>query len=91
MSRHEVNERHDPFGGLEARLQDQCFWPISPCYSCRLFLWGNEPSPMFRRTEESRETGVRIKPRPAQPINRAVATDQRRCFAVTDQRIVFNP
>ena len=27
------------------------------------------------RTKERRETGVRIKPRPAQPINGAIATD----------------
>jgi hypothetical protein len=45
---------------------------------------------MLRRPEESRETGVRIKPRPTQPIDGAIATDQCRCLAVADERVVFN-
>ena len=32
----------------------------------------------------------RIKPRPTQPVDRAVAADQRRRLAVADQRIVFD-
>ena len=90
MSRHEVDERRGPFSILEARLQDQRVGPISPCYLGRAVLRGNQPAAMFRRAKERRETGVRIKPRPAQPINGAIATDQRGCLAVADDRVVFN-
>ena len=90
MSGHEVDERRCPFSTLEARLQDQRVGLISPCYPGRSVLCGNEPAAVFRRAEESRETGIRIKPRPTQPIDGAIATDQRRCLAVADERVVFN-
>jgi hypothetical protein len=64
-------------------------FPRSACWG-RPILWGNEPTAMFRRAEESCETSVRIKPWPTQPINGAVATDQRGCLAVADERVVFN-
>jgi hypothetical protein len=44
----------------------------------------------FRRAKQRRETGVRIKSRPAQPINGTIAVDQRGRLAVADARIVFN-
>jgi len=59
MSGHEVDERGSSFNALEARLQDQRVWLISPCYSDRSILRGNKPSAMFRRAEESGKTGVR--------------------------------
>ena len=90
MFGHEVDERRHSFSALEARFQDQRVGLVSPCYSGRAVLWGNEPAAMLRRAEESRETGIRIKPRPTQPIDGAIATDQRRCLAVADERVVFN-
>lgn len=90
MSRHEVDERGRSFSALEARFQDQRVGLVSPRYLGRPVLWGNEPSAMFRRAEEGRETSVRIKPRPTQPIDRAIATDQCSCLAVADKRVVFN-
>jgi hypothetical protein len=90
MSGHEVDERGSSFNALEARLQDQRVGLISPCYSDRSILRGNEPAAMFGRAEESRETSVRIEPWPTQPINGAVATDQRGRLAVADKRVVFN-
>ena len=90
MSGHEVEERRDSIGGLEARLQDQRVGLISPCYPRRPVLCGNKPAAMVRRAEESRETGVGIEPWPTQPINGAIATDQRGCLAVADKRVVFN-
>src|ERR1700683_2653330 len=90
MFGHEVDERRCSFRSLEARFQDQCIGLVSPRYPGRPILRGNEPSAMFRRAEESRETSVRIKPRPTQPINGAIATDQCSCLAVADERVVFN-
>ncbi len=90
MSRHEVDERGCSFSTFEARLQDQRIGLISPCYPGRLVLCGNEPTAMSGRAEESCETGIRIKPRPTQPIDGAIATDQCRCLAVADERVVLN-
>ena len=90
MSGHEVDECRGSFSALEARLQDQRVGLVSPCYPGRSVLCGNEPAAMFRRAEESRETSVRIKPRPTQPINGAIAADQRDRLAVADERVVFN-
>ena len=60
MSGHEIDER--AFGALKTRLQDQRVGPISASDPGLPVLWGNQPAAMFQRTEESRETGVRIKP-----------------------------
>jgi hypothetical protein len=75
MSRHKVDERRGSLRILEADLQDQRVRPISPCYPGRVVFRRNQPASMLGRAKERRETGVRIKPRPAQPINGAIATD----------------
>ena len=46
---------------------------------------------LVRRAQDCRETRARVEARPAQPVDRAVATDQSCCFAVPDHRIVFDP
>ena len=91
MPGHEIDERCGSFGALEACFEDQRLGLIFPCYPGGVVLCGNEPTAVFRRTEESRETGIRIEPWPTQPINGTIATDQRGCLAVTDKRVVFNP
>ena len=83
-SGHEVDKRRGSFGGLEAGFQDQRIGLVSPCYPCCLVLCGNEPAAVFRRAQKSRETSVRIKPRPTQPIDGTIATDQGGRLAVAD-------
>ena len=75
MFRHKVDERRGPFRILKAGLQDQRVGPISPCYPGRAVFRSNQPASIFGRAKERRDTGVRIKVRPAQPINGAIATD----------------
>lgn len=43
-----------------------------------------------RCTEQRREARRRIEARQAEPIDRAVATDERGALAVAEQRIVFD-
>ena len=45
---------------------------------------------MFRAAEQGREAGSRIEPRPAQPVDRSVAADERGGFAIADQSVVLN-
>ncbi len=40
--------------------------------------------------EQGREAGVAVEARPAQPVDRAVAVDQRRGLAVADEAVVFD-
>jgi hypothetical protein len=90
MFGHEIDEHCDPFGALKTRLQDQRMGPISASDTGLFILWGNQPAVVFRRTEEGRETGIRIKPWPTQLIYRAIATNQRGCLAVADERVTLN-
>jgi len=40
--------------------------------------------------EQRRETGIGVEARPAQPVDRAVAADQRGALAIADQHIVLD-
>ena len=46
------------------------------------------PAAVVGGAEQCRKARIGIEPRPAQPVDRAVARNQRRGFAVPDQRIV---
>src|SRR5260370_7569207 len=50
----------------------------------------NEPAAVLSCPEQGGKARGRIKPRPAQPVDRAVAADQSCRLAVADQRIVFD-
>ena len=40
--------------------------------------------------KQGREAGIRVEAGPTQPVDRAVARDQRGALAITDQRIIFD-
>src|SRR5436309_293845 len=76
-------------GGLELGFEDQGVGAVLPAqlaFSRR----GNLPAAMLRRAEKRGEAGARVEARPAQPVDRAVAPDQRGGLAVADQRVIFN-
>src|ERR1700738_2377306 len=50
----------------------------------------DQPPAVAGGAEQGGETRIRIKGRPAQPIDRAVAADQRRGLAVADQPVIFD-
>src|SRR6185436_8871245 len=87
--RHEVDQQSGAFRRDKARLQDQAVTAIASG-DPGLVAGRDDPAPLLVITDERREAGVRIEPRPAQPIDRAVTPHERRRFAVADQRIVFN-
>ena len=45
---------------------------------------------MLRLFKECREAGIGIKGRPAQPVDRSVAADQRCGFAIADQPVILD-
>src|SRR5688500_5554252 len=48
------------------------------------------PAAVLGRAQERREAGRGIEARPAQPVDRAIARDERGGLAVADQRVVFD-
>jgi hypothetical protein len=56
----------------------------------RLILWCYEPTPVLAFAKQGGKTSCRVKSRPAQPINRAIAPDQGDGLAVANHRIIFD-
>ena len=93
--RHEVDQPHRAGGGGEKRLQNQAVAAIAPGRAERrafLSLYGrrDQPAAMFRGAQKGGEAGIRIETRHAQPVDRAVAADQRRGAAIADHGIIFD-
>src|SRR3546814_5018453 len=74
--RHEVDQSHRAFIGLEGRLEDCCARPVAAgdgrLPACRR----DAPEAVLGRAEQSREAGVGIEPWQAEPVDRAIARDQ---------------
>src|SRR5260370_23949225 len=88
--RHEIDYRRRAGLSLEFGFEDQRARTIAPCRADRWILGGDKPTPIIGFPEQGSKAGSRIKPRPAQPIDRAVAADQSRRLAVAYQRVVFD-
>ena len=50
----------------------------------------DQPTAMLAGAEQRRKARLRIEPRPAQPVDRAVARYQRGAAAIADQRVIFD-
>ncbi len=48
------------------------------------------PASVLGASKERRETGRGVEPRPAEPVDRSVAIDQRRGLTVANERVVFD-
>ena len=79
---------------------DWLCWPRFDSDACFAALLGTPehgrfrsdlPAPVLGCPEKRREARIRIEARPAQPVDRAVAADERGGVAVPDQRVVFDP
>ena len=55
-----------------------------------VFRRRNQPSSVLRAAEQRGKTGAAVEAGQAQPIDRAVAANQRRRLAVSDDRVVLN-
>ena len=88
--RHEVDQRHSTICRLEARFEDQRVLAVAACDARRFALRCDAEAAVLRLAEQRRKAGIRVEARPAKPIDRAVARDERCALAVADQRIVFD-
>src|SRR5262249_46530443 len=88
--RHEIDYRRRAGRGLEFGFEHQRAWTVAAFRAEYWILWGNEPAPVVSVPKQRGKTRGRIKPRPAQPIDRAVAADQSCRLAIADQRVVFD-
>jgi hypothetical protein len=89
--RHEVDHDRLAVLGLEGGLEDQGFGPVTPRHLRVAVARRNLPMAVVRLAQQRGETGARIEPRPAQPIDRAAIGHERGGLAVPDQRVVFDP
>src|SRR3984893_8866086 len=87
---HEIDHRRRAGVGLEFGFEHQRAGTIAPFRAEYWILWGNEPAPVVSVPEQGGKARSRIKARPTQPVDRAVAAHQRCRLAVADQRIVFD-
>src|SRR5204863_3896882 len=87
--RHAVDDLDDAVLGLELRLEDERRVAIAAPRPPHPAAWRDEPAPVLRRAEERGEAGSRVEARDAQPVDRAVAADQRGRLVVADERVVL--
>src|ERR1700722_8995312 len=87
---HEVDQFYDPLFGLESSDKDERSVEVfSSNLNGRVF-WRDKLSSVLRTPQERCKTSARIEPGPTQPIDRAIATNQRCRLAVADQSVVFD-
>ncbi len=88
--RHEVDQGDCPLVACEVGFEDQGFAAVGSGDRSRGLLRRDQPASMIRRAEQRRKAGFGIKRRPAQPVDGALATDQRRGQAIADQGVIFD-
>ena len=88
--RHEIDQVNRAVSGLEPGLQDQGVIPIAARGAGDFAGRCDQPAPVLLGAEKCCKAGVGIEGRPAQPVDRSVAADQRRGLAIADQPIVFD-
>jgi hypothetical protein len=52
-------------------------------------VWREEPAAVLCRTEECGEAGIGVEARPTEPIDGAVASDERSGLQIADHRVIF--
>src|SRR5438105_2259771 len=88
--RHEIDEPCGTIAGFKPCFEDQGFAPVAPCYTGRFIARGDFPAAVLFRAKQGRKTGLRIEPRPAEPVDRAVTPDEGGGLAVADQGIILD-
>src|SRR4030095_9479394 len=88
--RHEVDQRGPAGRILELGLENQRVRTIAPADVPSAAVRRDPPAAMFRAAEERGEACRCGEVGPAQPIDGAVAPDERCGQAIADERIVFD-
>ena len=88
--RHEIDQRRFPLGCLEFGLEHERAIAVAPADTRRRVGRCDLPSPVVRRPEQGGKAGGRVKSRPAQPVNRAVAGNEGGRLTVSDEGVIFD-
>jgi hypothetical protein len=88
--RHEVDHAGSACFSFKTGFKNQRIAAITSCRASSACNRCDQPSAVSRFAKQSSETGRAVEPGQAEPINRAVAADQRQGFAIADDCIIFN-
>jgi hypothetical protein len=88
---HEVDERDRPILSIEGRLQDESIVEVTARYAGWLGARRDQPAPIIGASEQRREARATVKPRPAQPVDRAVSANKSGRSTIADDRVVLDP
>ena len=89
VERHEIDQRGGALVGLETGFKDERARPITAGDARRLAR-RHQPAAVVGGAEQRGKTRSRIKARPAQPVDRAVARNKRGAFAIADHGVIFD-
>src|SRR5262249_31394370 len=81
--------RDRALGSVEPRLENEGVWAIAPGDAKRLAR-RDLPMTVLACAKQGGKTRIGIEARPAQPVDRAIARDQRRRLAIANQAVVFD-
>src|SRR5207247_8505067 len=90
-ARHEVDDPHCTFGGLEIGLEDKGLGAVAADGGARLARRGEKPATVALIPQQSREARGGVEAGEAEPIDRPVATDEGGGVQITNEAVVFDP
>ena len=87
---HEIDEADGPLGGLEGGFENQRVVAIAAC-GLKLSLRRSDlPVAVFLGAEQRGKAGIGREVRPAEPVNGAIAVDERSSLAIADESIILD-
>ena len=87
---HEVDDANASFLGVEFGFEHEAVAAVPAPYPARSGDGSQQPASVLRPAEKCGETGPRVESRQAEPIDGAVAADQRGRVAIADQGVVLD-
>ncbi len=87
---HEIGEGGRTIRGRENRFEDQRVADVSSCDPDVILRGRDQPPSVVRLAKQRAKARGAVETGQAQPVDRAVAPDQRHCLAVSDDGVVFN-
>src|SRR5262249_33773279 len=88
---HEINEVDGAVVSLETRFQDEGVAAVAARGAPDRAGGRDQPTAIPAVAKDSGKAGIGIESRPAQPVDRAVAADERGRLTITDQPVIFDP
>jgi hypothetical protein len=90
--RHAVHDGDDAGLGLELRLEDERVGTIAPpAAPAQIGRRRQEPAAVVGRPQQRGEARRRVEPRNTEPVDGAVAADERGGLAIADQGVILDP